>query len=304
MTNREVIFNSLSFGDLILAKRLPDTRMIEYGHRNGPFLVIGRKDDKLMCLYATSKDDKDTLIKIQKNSYNLNKDTYITPSMRLISIDEFINSIYYLNEREKKNIVKFLYINGFKKHSMLKEPKLEVGDIFQSRQKHRYLIISESSKNYVTIRVNCNEDMTYDFNYDSINVFSKEKKYKRIHFLSDDDLDMCLSEFRKVCDEKKARRVKKRKAEDINIPLQVGNLIVYNNLFYYLYFELEGKKLAFSVSKNKNSMAQEISIGGDLYYANFGAKRDFSDNQGNVLFVSTATEEEQQLIKKKRQKQT
>lgn len=54
MTNKEVIFNSLSFDNLILAKRLPDTREIEKGHRNGPFLVIGRKDERLICLYATS----------------------------------------------------------------------------------------------------------------------------------------------------------------------------------------------------------------------------------------------------------
>lgn len=59
MTNKEVIFNSLTFGNLILAKRLPNTQEIEKGHRNGPFLVLGRKDDKLVCLYATSKENKE-----------------------------------------------------------------------------------------------------------------------------------------------------------------------------------------------------------------------------------------------------
>ena len=45
MTNKEVIFNSLTFGNLILAKRLPNTQEIEKDHRNGPFLVLGRKED-------------------------------------------------------------------------------------------------------------------------------------------------------------------------------------------------------------------------------------------------------------------
>lgn len=61
MTNKEVIFNNLNFGDIIRAKRKPDPSNISPGHRVGPFLVIGRTDDHLICLYGTSKEKKTRL---------------------------------------------------------------------------------------------------------------------------------------------------------------------------------------------------------------------------------------------------
>lgn len=69
---------------------------------------------------------------------------------------------------------------------------------------------------------------------------------------------------------------------------------------YYLYFELGNKKLSFSVSKNQTPISKKITIGGAEYYANFGLKRDFDENQENVLLVATATEEEKKLIKNKK----
>ena len=50
--SKEYIFNNLTFGNLIFAKRLPDTSEIEEGHKNGPFLVLGRKDNYLVCLFV------------------------------------------------------------------------------------------------------------------------------------------------------------------------------------------------------------------------------------------------------------
>jgi len=300
MTNKEVIFNSLSFGDLILAKRLPDTRHIEKGHRNAPFLVLGRKNEKLICLYATSNENVDSLIKISKNNYNLNKDTYITSKMILISINEYLTSLYYLNDLEKKNLIKSLYINGFENYHFLPESKLEIGDIIKLRQRH--LIIDETPDDYITIKAEYNpSNKSYIFCYDNKNLFPKNLEYKRVDFLSNDELKKCIIEFKKITNSKKLEKIDKRISQKIVSPLKVGNLIVYKNLFYYLYFELGNKKLAFSVSKNKTSISKKIIIGGDEYYANFGCKRDFDENQENVRLVCTANEEEKQLIKQKRQ---
>ena len=299
MTNKEVIFNSLSFGDLILAKRLPDTHEIEKGHRNGPFLVIGRKDERLICLYATSKENKTTLIKVSKNNYNLNKETYITSSIRLISIDEFLSSIYYLNEKEKKDLIKFLYINGLENNSFLEEPKLEKGDVIQLKKQH--LIVGETSDNYVTIKIEYNDsNEILEVDYRHKNFVSKNSKYKRVAFLSEEELNKHIIESRKNYNQKKYGKLDKKIPEKIISPLNVGNLVIYKNLLYYLYFELGNKKLAFSVSKNQTPISKKITIGGAEYYANFGIKRDFDENQENVLLVATATEEEKKLIKNRK----
>lgn len=299
MTNKEVIFNSLSFGNLILAKRLPNTQEIEKGHRNGPFLVLGRKDDKLVCLYATSKENKEYLMKISKSNYNLHKDTYITSYVRLISIDEFLSSIYYLNEKEKKNLIKFLYINGLQNYYFIDEPNLEIGDIIQL--KHQHLIISENDESYITIKVDYDvSSSSYTFDYKHKNIIPKNLKYKRVAFLSEEEINNCIVESKKNYNSKKHGKLDKKVPEKFETPLKVGNLIIYKSLLYYLYYELGNKKLSFSVSKNKTSISQEIIIGGNVYYANFGLKQDFDENQENTLLVATATEEEEQLIKKKR----
>ena len=301
MTNKEVIFNSLSFGSLILAKRLQDTRKIQKGHRNGPFLVLGRKDGYLICLYATSKYSRDSLIKISKNNYNLNKDTYITSSIRLISINEFLSSIYYLDEKEKKNLIKSLYINGLQKYTFLDEPSLEIGDIIQLKQRH--LIIGETIDNYVTIKVEYSNSGVIDsFDYKHKNLISKNLKYERVAFLSDEEINKCIDEAKKSYTSQKVGKLDKKMSEKNESPLKVGNLIIYKNLLYYLYYELGNKKLSFAVSKNQTPISQEITIGGDVYYANFGSKQDFDENQDNTLLVATATEQEKQLIKKKKNK--
>ena len=226
MSNKEVIFNSLSFGNLILAKRLPNTQEIEKGHRNGPFLVVGRKDDKLVCLYATSKDKKDSLLKISKSNYNLNKDTYITSYIRLISIDEFLSSIYYLNEKEKKDLHKFLYINGLQNYSFIKEPNLEIGDIIQL--KHQHLIIGEREDNYTTIKVDYDVDnVKYVFDYKHKNIIPKNLKYKRIAFLSLEEINNCIAESKKNYISKKHGKLEKKESENFETPLKVGNLITY-----------------------------------------------------------------------------
>lgn len=297
MTNKEVIFNSLSFGNLILAKRLPDTRFIEKGHRNAPFLVLGRKNDFLICLYATSKETQDSLIKLSKNNYNLKKDTYITSDMRLISIDEFLTSIYYLNDKEKKDLNKSLYINGLDGYAFLNEVEIEVGDIIQLEQ--NYLIVGENANSYLTIQALCDdENKTYNFNYNFIKPISKNKEYKRIAFLADEELNECIEKIK--FNQKNKNKIKDNLGKDAQNPLNVGNLVIYKNFFYYLYYELNGTLFSFAVSKNKTLRSQKITIDGEEYHANFGLKQDFDKKQKNVCFVASATEEEKQLIKEKR----
>lgn len=298
MTNKEVIFNSLSFGNLILAKRLVNTKEIEKGHRNGPFLVLGRQDDKLVCLYATSKENEASLLRISANNYNLHKDTYITSSIKLISIDEFLSSIYYLNDKEKKNLTKFLYANGLEKYYFIDEPELEIGDIIKLKQHH--LIIGKNEDNFITIKAEYdNANMNYNFDYEHKYIFPK-KKYKRVAFLSEAEIDECIIKSKKNFNQKKHGKLNSRPIEKNDTPLKVGNLIIYDKTLYYLYYELGNKKLSFAVSKNKTSTSQEIFVDGDVYHANFSLKRDFDENQENVLFVATATEEEKKLIKRKR----
>lgn len=287
--SKEYIFNNLTFGNLIFAKRSIDTSEIEEGHKNGPFLVLGRKDNYLVCLYATSKNS-DPLIKLSKSSYTLTKDTYITSSIKLISIDEFIFPMYLLKDREIRNLFKSIYIkrleDKFKNYINFKEPPLEVGDIIQL-SKHKHLIIEITDNNYITIKLEYDSiSDSYQFNYKNRNSLSKDLEYKRIGFLSDDEI----------------KRYSDKIPELIDSPLKVGNLIIYEKLLYYLYYDLGGKKLSFSISKKQTPLSQEVTIAGEKYYAKFNFKKDFNKSCSDVRLVATATKEENDEINKKRRR--
>ena len=284
---KEEIFKKLSFGNLIYAKRASDTSEIEEGHKVGPFLVIGRKDEYLVCLYCTSKNN-DSLIKLSDDNYCLRKETYITSSVQLISIDEFISLMYLLKEREQRNLFKSIYIKGlvkkFKSYIDIEEPPLEIGDVVKI-DKNKYLIIGETADEYLTIKAKYSKGR-YDLNPNSKKSLSKKSKYKRIGFLLDIELKKTIDWISEVN----------------NPPLRVGNLIISDKLLYYLYYELGDKKLAFLVKRNSTPFTQEVTISSEKYYINFNSKREFEKGYTNVCLVATATKEENENIKKLRRR--
>lgn len=287
--SKEYIFNNLTLGNLILAKRAPDTSEIEEGHKIGPFLVLGRKGDYLVCLYGTSKSSN-SLIKLSKNSYTLSKDTYIKSSIKLISFEDFISLMYQLKDREIRNLFKSIYLKGlennFKNYINFKEPPLEIGDIIQL-SKHKHLIIEVTDNNYITIKLEYDSiSDSYQFNYKNRNSLSKDLEYKRIGFLSDDEI----------------KRYSDKIPEFSNSPLKIGNLIVSRKLLYYLYCEIGAKKLSFSVSRKCTPLSEEITIDGKKYYAKFNSRREFFKSCSDVRLIATATKEENDEIAKKRRR--
>lgn len=287
--SKEYIFNNLTLGNLILAKRAPDTSEIEEGHKIGPFLVLGRKGDYLVCLYGTSKSFN-SLIKLSKNSYTLSKDTYIKSSIQLISFEDFISLMYQLKDREIRNLFKSIYLkeleDKFKPYIDIEKQVLEVGDIIEAN-KGKYLIIKVTDTSYIAIKANYNKASGgYKFNYKNKISLSKDFDYKRIGFLSDEEI----------------RKYSDKIPEFSNSPLKIGNLIVSRKLLYYLYCEIGAKKLSFSVSRKRTPLSEEIIIDGKKYYAKFNSRREFFKSCSDVRLVATATKEENDEINKKRRR--
>ena len=72
--------------------------------------------------------------------------------------------IFHSTEEEKKDIIKFLYINGLQDYSFIDEPNLEIGDIIQLKPRH--LIIGEANDIYITISARYDVSKgSYTFDY-------------------------------------------------------------------------------------------------------------------------------------------
>lgn len=300
MLNKQFKFNNLSFGDLIIAKRNTDISKIETGHRTGPFLVIGRKDNFLECLYATSKEKDNVLITIKRNNCGLYKETHITSKVKLISINEFLSSIYSLNEQERKNLIKVFYINEFGDYKKFPEPHIEIGDIIQKKCQH--LIISEKEDNYITLKIEYdNVRKSYVVDCKNQSALSKNDKYKRVGFLFEDEIKRCLEDSKNTSKFKSDTIINRHSNEIVESPLKIGNLVLYKEKLFYLYYELGDKSFSFAVNKKAaNITSEKITIGGNIYFADFENKQDFETQQDDVILVGKATDEEKQLIKSKR----
>ena len=305
-------YDQLEVGDIIFAKRYTnEEEMLEIpdGHRNGPYVVIGKEQNEFICLYVSGTPSKYdpyynlTLI-LDNINYNLSKTSYVyLTKYAYISKDKFIKKIGFLNEMDTKTLFRKLDVinrKGLLDDININIPNvpLEIGDVFYDNDL-LYLIISENDKSYQCINLldkkcmNCYfvylDNIRYYFNFDNIINYSKILEPIRYNFLDNKTLHNVLVKYREHLN------LLKKKLE-----IHRGSLVSIKNKYYYVYGEISILWMAFEVVNKINQNLCSIIIGRKRYYTNFSNLIEFSKNDNDINIIDFASELEIDNIKDKK----
>ncbi len=293
-------FKNIKSGDIIYAKRVNrenPNKILPEGHKEGPFLVLENKCDKLLCYQGGSNLESTKwhrrFIVDNKNYSNLTKNTCfsITTYIYEITIDTFIKKLNTLNNydyhifRKKINILS-KYDDYLKKY--IKSFDLEYGDIFKYK-KCLYLVYKLEGDMATGVTISDNIHTDYKFVSDSLKIryidFSNtiqinKKEAEAIDFIDKNEFNKILVQFKKYLEKEKKKYTVKR-----------GSLINYEDKFIYIYSEEGSYYLGYSVDKNFKYNKSNIIINNKKYSTDFSDMYKLNKND-NYEIISTATEEE------------
>lgn len=313
MESYETDFDLVGVGDLIWARRYKNEEemsSILEGHREGPFLVVGREYDKLICLYCSSTySNKRYSVKkflLEDKSLSMNKDTYVQCShIKYISRQEYIRKVSSLSLEDQTSIFKIMGIalnKGFYDESIVNVPeiKLGIGDIVLCNGKN-YLILEEKDNKFLlfplssvvkgsknNIKIN-DEILNIDFYHPSSK--SKSTPLQRIDFVDNETLRKVLFIYKS--------RLSELKNKD---KMQRGSLIRIDDRFYYIFGEYENKFMVFSVFSNINKYMCKIVINSKNFYTDFANVLMIEKNSPNMSLLYNATSLEMDEIKYQRKR--
>lgn len=305
---------SLKVGDVIWAKRYiteEERLKIPEGHREGPYVVVGKVFDKLNCLYCSGiefkKVDLDYYnLKIDNSNYSMEKITYVHITNNvLITKDRFISKFTTLTDEDKKYLYKKMGIvadKGMYWNTKIDIPKipLETGDIF-CNGKDFYLIVSETDEKFLCMKllkkdhgfnnfIMLNQEKYY-LNFSNLKHYSRQINFKRYSFVDNQYLKYVL-----VLLQQKLENTKRM------CEISEGSLIRINETFYYVYGELDDNWKAFSVLGQSNNSLCHLIVGNKHFYTDFNSMVHFSKKIKNVDIIAVATKEEMELIKNNKEK--
>lgn len=311
------VFDSLKFGDLIIAKRYNtelQKQKIEPGHEVGPYVVLGRSEKgNLLCFKASSVCPKDYIGKnsvfalkiIDPTFMNIiNKDTYVrTTRVVEVSRDRFLIKVYSFNEFLLKKLKKRIALNReldiIKNADRVKkyDVQIEAGDIIE-KSGLWYLILYFDENNEALclplLRKNTNEtinigERSFNVDFNRIVKLKSIASVKRVGFVDNDkQLEALLAKIRKYL---------KYKAEYYTI--KRGSLIEFEGLLYFIYGEEGNAWLAHQVwRENINSRLEKIVINQEYYYLDFKKFACLEKDIAKYKIVALASEREIDYYKK------
>lgn len=299
-------YDELKFGDIIWAKRNDTDYLsdIPEGHREGPYIVIGKDGDNLKCFYGSSITRYSNLYRtfvLDNPIYSFDKITYVnTSNYVILSKDRFIKKVNYLTDEDKKNLGK--KISTAIEHGLYSDIEipylpLESGDIVWNDY-DLYLIISEEDDNFNALKLlEINNGINgyielngkrYYLDFDNIRQFSKNEELKRYNFVDEITLNKILA-------------LQNQRLESFKSKIEIsrGSLIKRNDNYYYIYGEIGNDWMAFSLCENYDDKFSSIVIGNRRFYTDFVDVIRFSKDS-DVKFIGNASEKEIDEIKKKK----
>ena len=279
---------------------------IPTGHREGPYLVIEKNNDKLICLYISScapsnKHFSNKIFELNNQNYFLDKNSFIhITKQAIISIERFIKKIDYLTKEDQKNLFKKYEIIHrktpvSKKVENIPYIPLDAGDIISNKDEY-YLIISEDNINYQCIKLIKNQPqlefyiiidkIKYYLDFDHIINYSKLLEPIRNNFINNKTLLNIL--------EMQRQRLKYLNQKN---NISRGSLIIINEIYYYIYGEIGNEWLAFSILDKQNEELCQIEIGQNKYYTDFSTELKISKKENNIELIDLATDTQIEKIK-------
>lgn len=291
-------FSSIEITDIIWAKRYydeKDKKTIPKRHREGPFIVIDKIEDNLICLYGTSikENDSNTYFKLDNNGYFLPKQTYFDiVTKRTIIKDQYIRKLDSLNDSDRKDLLNKIkeencaYYFHNKQKVYFHVPH-NIGDIIIQDDK-KYLILDIQNNKLLCITISNKFLNTYnlnEINFDEL-VWIDEKKQ---------------SEFLKQINPSILKNILKKQKEYINRNnIQRGSLVCINENYYYIFGEEGQEWLAFEVSFEKKPLLDKLQINKIEVYSNYNNLLKINKKDQNIKVIDLATDLEKDQIKKQK----
>ncbi len=304
--HKEDYFKTIEVGKIVWAKRYrseEEKEKIEQGHREGPYLVIGKKKNKLYCLPCTSKENKELWEHLYYNMGKIKDEMEKSTIVRTNRIEELTPERYVwtmgsaspndFNKINKKMyIVKNQTRNNNLKNKFIKY-NLDIGDIifykndlyyiknitekfYQCNQIH----LCKNSRNPVNIN-----GKIYSFNFEAYKNIKKKRNLKLIDICRETRIEGIKALNQKYVKTKETQNIIKR-----------GNVIKAFGENYYVYGEFENNWLVHKIYRiQEDKKYIKVRINKSEFYI---------DLQGNKLIkspnyeiVKMATEEEIEYIK-------
>lgn len=300
---------NLAFGTIIIAQRYQNQQemlKIEKGHREGPFIVIGTKENRYICLEGSSptKDKQFFYFTIPHvGKYALFKNTYFKLwSPYFIEKSAILYILDRLDEKDQEFLKKrFSLLKTNKSYcDNLSIPPLGTKDIIkveenilfilsQEEKGYNCLHFSKQGNDFYTKHITINGIKFY-FNPAKITTIKElTPQAKRINCVDDNQLQTINSLL------KNYQEYECQKQKTTN-----GSLIKKGDNFYLIYGDYKTDWIAFRVDET-SIHCPAIFIDKKKYFANFN-KIIYISKREAIDVITLATESEMQEMRKKRKK--
>jgi hypothetical protein len=286
------LYAQIEIGDIIWAKRYKnETQMesISLGHREGPFIVINKLDEVLICAQGTSvpphKQYYDNYFYLNNQGYNLTKETYFKlHRMDFINDYSLIRIVDKLKEKDKNSLfrqIKSLHKIYYTENSQMIRLNLpiQIGDIV-SYTNNNFIVLDINDNNVICGPLKNNIDYKKKLNINSNN-FKDIDYSKTICFELDSIkyINTVSSNYIKNILNKWQEYINYRKNIDIT---QRGTIILKDSKLYYIYGEEGQEWLVFEISNKFIENSERLEIGNSEYYTKYEEskinKKDLFDN--------------------------
>jgi len=271
---------TIEVGDIIWAKRYKNEKDMEKileGHREGPYIVLKKDIENLICSQGTSvtqsEDDYEVYFNLNNEGYSLTKETFFKLyRMDFINNYQVIKVLDKLNEKDKNILfrqIKLLHKVYYTKEGYFIKLDLpiQIGDIV-NRNNKKFIVVDINDNKIICLNLNNeinfndNRQLKYinfsNLDYSKINYFELDNNIKYINTVNNKIIKIILNEWKEYINNLK----------DVE-KTQRGSIIIKNNKYYYVYGEEGTEWLVFEISKMPLKDADQIQIGSSKYYTKY-----------------------------------
>jgi len=312
----ETILPSLKFGDIVFAERFnteKQKKKMGEGHDSGPYIVVGKDNDKIIGCYCTSTENGSGNFCIGED-YELfyrKKNTYATRyNIKTIDYISFMNKYRLsLNNADIKKLLKMLVINPDIKYSDLgvikplvldAEVKLEEGDIFKYTGIN-YLILEECEDSFLCVPLT-----NYNIHLSKINFANGTLDFDRVTHIQKNVKSFVNTipniHYQIILKRYSAYlrgKLEKLKLKKSNV-IERGSLIKTNDKYAYVYGKEANVLNAFLVKLN--CQGEDILRISDInFLPEFNEEISVVQDDTDIKVIAVADKNEMDFIKSKRQ---
>lgn len=303
------ILSEIEVGDIIWAKRYNNTKekmKIPKSHREGPFVVITKTDEGLICSKGSSVYNEanfNNYYKLDSKLYNLFKTTYFkTKNLRIINEKTFIKKTDKLLKEDEENLFKQIKKEGTNNYIINNQRKFfelpfYIGDII-NYNKINYIITDIKDNKLGCVPIN---QLNYILNFENF----KKLDYSKIIYLDNNEAKKYIST---VDIDVLSYVLKKQKEYLDNIKnqkvTQRGSIILKNNKYYYVYGEESQEWLIFEIKEDNICDFSEIILNNKKYYTKYKDTRINKQDEFETLFLVTENEKDYMQARRRSYKKT